>query len=289
MAKDKDNEIKRLPRGRNMTSRRFKVFFQFSMIGLAFVMVFAVFYRCTVQKNRLDSDDVEIIQFDTPADDAPVCVFETTMGTYKAVLYPDIVPDYCEYFTDLVNDGYYDGTYVFAVQDGVYFMGGSKTDDGTTNDDTNTKNYERELSPKLWPFKGSLVAFGDEQGIFLKETLAGSRIMFVNSVEFTDEFKEELDNAGGNKTLVEAFKEHGGVPNFSQQYTVFGQVIDGMDVYDKICSVEVNSEETKKPMNDIQFTKVYMTTYGEIKSSLSSSDSSSDSVADSSEESSESK
>ena len=268
MAKDKDNEIKRLPRGRNMTSRRFKVFFQFSMIGLAFVMVFAVFYRCTVQKNRLDSDDVEIIQFDTPADDAPVCVFETTMGTYKAVLYPDIVPDYCEYFTDLVNDGYYDGT---------------------NNDDTNTKNYERELSPKLWPFKGSLVAFGDEKGIIVKETLAGSRIMFVNSVEFTDEFKEELDNAGGNKTLVEAFKEHGGVPNFSQQYTVFGQVIDGMDVYDKICSVEVNSEETKKPMNDIQFTKVYMTTYGEIKSSLSSSDSSSDSVADSSEESSESK
>ena len=62
-----------------------------------------------------------------------------------------------------------------------------------------------------------------------------------------------------------------------------------MHVYDKICSVEVNSEETKKPMHDIKFTKVYMTTYGEIKSSLSSSDSSSDSVADSSEESSESK
>ena len=278
MAKDK--EIKRPVRGSTATARRFKVFFQFSMIGLAFVMVFAVFYRCTVQKNRLDSKDVEIIQFDTPADDAPVCVFETTMGTYKAVLYPDIVPDYCDYFTSLVNDGYYDGTYIFAVQDGVYFMGGSKTDDGTNNDDTNTKNYERELSPKLWPFKGSLVAFGDEQGIFLKETLAGSRIMFVNSVEFTDEFKEELDNAGGNKTLVEAFKEHGGVPNFSQQYTVFGQVIDGMDVYDKICSVEVNNEETKKPMNDIQFTKVYMTTYGEIKDSIGKSDDSSSAESD---------
>ncbi len=286
MAKDK--ETKRPERGSMSTARRFKTLFQFSMIGLAFVLIFAVFYRCTVQKNRLDADDVEIIQFDTPADDAPVCVFETTMGTYKAVLYPDIVPDYCDFFTSLVNEGYYDDTYIFAVENGVYFMGGSKTDDGTNNDDTNTKNYERELSPKLWPFKGSLVAFGDEKGIIVKETLAGSRIMFVNSVEFTDEFKDELDNAGGNKKLVEAFKEHGGVPNFSQQYTVFGQVIDGMDVYDKICSAEVNDEKTKRPMNDIKFTKVYMTTYGEIKGDMGKADSS-ESQSDSSSAADESK
>lgn len=269
MAKD----IERTAHSKAFAARRFKVFFQFSMIGLAFVMVFAVFYRCTVQKNRLDSDDVEIIQFDTPADDAPVVVFETTEGTYSAVLYPDIVPDYCEYFTKLVNDGYYDGTYIFAVEKDVYFIGGSKTDNGTNNDDTDKTNYEQELSPKLWPFKGALIAFGDEKGLFVKKTLAGSRVMFVNSIEFTDEFKEELDNAGGNKELVEAFKEHGGIPNFSQQYTVFGQVIDGMDIYDKICAAEVNDEKTKKPMNDIKFEKVYMTTYGEMKGSGDSNES----------------
>ena len=269
-----------------MTARRFKVFFQFSMIGLVLVFVFAIFYRCSVQKNKLDAKDVEIIQFDTPKDDAPVVVFETTMGTYKAVLYPDIVPDYCEYFTGLVNDGYYDDTYIFAVQNGVYFMGGSKTSDGTTNDDTDTKNYERELSPKLWPFKGAIAAFGEEKGIIAKETLAGSRLMFIDSVEFNDEFNAQLDSAGGNETLVSAFKEHGGIPNFSQQYTIFAQVIDGMDVYDEICSVEVNNEESKNPMNEIKFKKVYMTTYGEIKGSMSSSDTSSDTDSESTPDSS---
>lgn len=277
---------KNAPRSKAMTARRFKVFFQFSMIGLVFVFVFAIFYRCSVQKNKLDAKDVEIIQFDTPKDDAPVVVFETTMGTYKAVLYPDIVPDYCEYFTGLVNDGYYDDTYIFAVQNGVYFMGGSKTSDGTTNDDTDTKNYERELSPKLWPFKGAIAAFGEEKGIIAKETLAGSRLMFIDSVEFNDEFNSQLDSAGGNETLVSAFKEHGGIPNFSQQYTIFAQVIDGMDVYDEICSAEVNNEESKNPMNEIKFKKVYMTTYGEIKDSMSSSDTSSDTGSESTPDSS---
>ena len=265
------DNTQRTHRSKAFAARRFKIFFQFSMIGLAFVMVFAVFYRCTVQKNLLDPENVEIKQFDTPADDAPVVVFETTEGTYKAVLYPDIVPDYCEYFTKLVNDGYYNDTYIFAVEKDIYFIGGSKTEDGTTNDDTETTNYEQELSPKLWPFKGALAAFGDEKGIFAKKTLAGSRVMFINSVEFTDEFKEELDSAGGNKDLVEAFKEHGGIPNFSQQYTIFGQVIDGMDVYEKICSAEVSDEKSKRPMNDMKFEKVYMTTYGEIKENTDSS------------------
>ena len=45
------NETKK-PVSRSMAARRFKVFFQFSMIGLAFVMVFAIFYRCAVQKNK---------------------------------------------------------------------------------------------------------------------------------------------------------------------------------------------------------------------------------------------
>lgn len=278
------SDNKSSPRNKAFAAKRFKVFFQFSMIGLIFVFVFSVFYRCSIQKNKLDAEDVEIIQFDTPADDAPVVVFETTLGDFSAVLYPDEVPDYCEFFTGLVNDGYYDGTYIFAVQDGVYFMGGSKTNDGTNNDDTNTKNYERELSPKLWPFKGAIAAFGDEKGLIAKETLAGSRLMFIDSVEFDDEFNAQLDSAGGNETLVSAFKEHGGIPNFAQQYTIFAQVIDGMDVYENICSVEVNNEETKKPMNDIMFEKVYMTTYGEIKGNISNDDSSSDSLTDSSKQ-----
>jgi peptidyl-prolyl cis-trans isomerase B (cyclophilin B) len=247
--------------------KQFRTYFQFSMIALCFVAVFALFYACqSSNSNKLSADDVSIIQYDLPADDAPVAVFETSYGTFKAVIYKDEVPEFYEYFTGLVNDGYYDGTQVFAVQDGVYFMGGSKTDDGTDNSDTDTTDVDPEITPNLWPFKGALISYGDKGGTYFNQkVMSGSRILFVDTVEFTDEFKEELDSAGGNEDLIKTFEDKGGIPNFAQQYTIFGQVYDGMDVYDEICSAEVDDSDTLKPTQSVTFTKVYMSTYGENK------------------------
>lgn len=246
----------------------FRTYFQFSMIAICFIIVFCMFYACQKSSGgaKLDFDNVELIQYELPADDAPVAVFETDKGTFKAVIYKDEAPQTADYFIDLVNDGYYDGTHVFAVQDGVYFMGGSKTDNGITDSDTDTTNIDRELSPNLWPFKGALISYGDKGGsVFSKQVMSGSRILFVDTVDFTDEFKSELDSTGGNKDVIDAFKENGGVPNFSQQYTIFGQVYDGLDIYDEICSVEVTDSESLKPADSLTFKKVYMSTYGENK------------------------
>ena len=65
--------------------------------------------------------------------------------------------------------------------------------------------------------------------------------------------------------ITDAFSNYGGVLNFSQQYTIFGQIYDGMDVYDEICAMDVTDSETLRPSENIQFTKVYLSTYGENK------------------------
>ena len=245
----------------------FGLIFKFAMFAFIIVVAIIIFYACQVKNQpKLDYDNVELIQYELPDDNTPVVVFETTLGTFKAVLFPEQTPDYYEYFTGLVNDGYYDDTYVFAVQDGVYFMGGSKTDDGVTDSNTDESNFNQELSTNLWPFKGSLIAYGNKSQRFFSDRISsGSRILFVDTVEFTDEFVKELESVDGNKDVVEAFKEKGGVPNFSQQYTIFGQVYDGFDAYDKICTYDVKDEENLNPIDDIKFEKVYMSTYGEHK------------------------
>lgn len=248
-------------------SRRFRIYFNFSMIALGFVLAFSLFSACQRMKSggALDPDNVDLIQYQLPKDDAPVVVFETSEGNFTAVLYPDQAPKFVEYFEDLVNDGYYDNTYIFAVQKDVYFMGGSKSSDGTETSDTDTTQLEPEIHKDLWPFKGSLISYGDKGGsIFNKKIMSGSRILFVDTVEFTDEFKEELDSAGGNTELVETFKSKGGIPNFSQQYTIFGQVYDGFDAYDAVCGAEVVKEDDDlRPKKDIIIKKAYISTYGE--------------------------
>lgn len=256
--------------------RRMMAYFQFSMIALVFVAVFAVIYIISWkkdQKNKIDYNDVELIQYEVPSDDTPVVIYETDQGSFKAVLYPDQAPKYCEYFEGLVKSGYYDGSCVFAVQDGVYFMGGSKTSDGTDNDDTDKTEKEAEKHKDLWPFYGAIAAYGNQKSAFNTQIQAGSRQLFIGSIEFDDKTKKEIDSASENKQLNEAFKTKGGVPNFSQQYTIFAQVYDGFDAYEKMLSTKVvkpakNDSDTDtdlRPKEKTQFKKVTLSTYGENK------------------------
>ncbi|MBR1864311.1 MAG: peptidylprolyl isomerase [Ruminococcus sp.] len=249
-------------------SQRFRSYFQFSMIAVVLVLIFALFNLFTGRKGvkKVDPDTVELIQFEIPADDAPVAVFETNMGTFRAVVYKEQVPQFSEYFIGKVGEGYYDGTNVFAVQKDVYFMGGSKSKDGADTSDTDKTAIEPELCPDLWPFRGALISYGDKGGnIFNQKIMSGSRILFCDTVEFTDEFKEEMDSTVGQNKVSDAFKLKGGIPNFSQQYTVFAQVYDGFDAYDKICAAEVVSEDNMQPKDSVVINKVYMSTYGENK------------------------
>ncbi|MFT3951414.1 MAG: peptidylprolyl isomerase [Oscillospiraceae bacterium] len=243
---------------------------QIALVGTVFALV-ATFLMTLIGRSRdngLDLENVHLIQLEMPADSAPVAVFETTAGNFQAVLYPEQAPDYVDYFTGLVNSGYYDNTYVYAVEQSVYFLGGAKSADGSETGDTDTKTYEPEKSADLWTLPGALCAYGESKGFFNRRNLAGSRVLFVNSVEFTDDFKNELQAVDGNPTIINAFIEHGGVPNFAQQYTVFGQVIGGMDAYIAIASAGGDDSETKSPAHEIKFNRVYMTTYGAVKATL---------------------
>lgn len=258
--------------GQKSTAGRFKLYFKLSLIAVVLLAVFALFYACQQnQAPKLNFDDVKLIQNEIPKDDAPVAVFETSLGTFKAVLYPDEAADYCEYFTGLVKKGYYDGTHICSVEDGVYFIGGSKQSDNTVTSDTDqTEIKTGQLSKNLWPFKGALCAYTYDNGfLFWKEKVSSSFLVFVNDYKLTDEENSQLDTylkeGQINKDITNAFKEKGGVLNFSQQYTVFGQVYDGFDVYEKISTYDVKDDKSKQPIDDIVFKKVYMSTYGENK------------------------
>ena len=93
-------------------------------------------FSCTTymeqeRKTFVDMSQVELVQLETPAADAPAMKITTSAGTIVAELFPEQAPAYVKQFTELAESGYYDNTYVFSVEDGVYFEAGSPNPSGT--------------------------------------------------------------------------------------------------------------------------------------------------------------
>lgn len=252
---------------RQKTSASAMRVFKVSMIMILLIVVFFFTYSCMGAQDQMlsDAENINFLQYTLPDDDDTVVVFETTLGTMKAVLYEDKAPNYCKYFKDLVNDGYYDNTYYFYVENEqkAYSFAGGKAVDGADTDDTDKTMLEPEKSVDLWPFRGALCTYGREKGIINKRNTTGSRVIFVNSIIFDDDMITQINELDANQQLVDYFINKGGVPNFSQEFTIFGQVYDGLDVLEEINSVEVDDKNI--PVNEIKITKAYLSTYGENK------------------------
>ncbi|MDE6833578.1 MAG: peptidylprolyl isomerase [Ruminococcus sp.] len=207
----------------------------------------------------IDLDSMELVQLDGVKNGDPIAIFETTLGEIRFVLYPEYSPEAVANFTELVNSGYYDGTYFYNSESGVYSSAGSKQKDGSYPKGDKHERIKRELNQDLWTFKGAVCCATTDFERNFKEMLigggtyyCGSRLNFLNTIEFTDELKEQFRASDTDNALVEAFIENGGIPNFSQQMTVIGQVYQGLDIIEKLASLNATDNGYYKiPDDDI--------------------------------------
>ena len=221
-------------------------------------------------------ETMELVQLNEPKEGEPIAIVDTSLGEFRFVLYPEHSPNAVRNFTELAEQGYYDGTYVFHAESGVYSAAGAPNKDGSAKDSSH-ELVERELHQDLWPFKGAVLAMNTTMKQSFTEKILGggtyyngSRFMLVNTVEFNDEFKEELRQSSESKALAEAFISKGGVPNFSQQMTVIGQTYSGLDVVEKLASLETkNVGDYKFPAEDVMVNSVKISTYSSDEKSSS--------------------
>lgn len=146
---------------------------------------------------------------DTPASAKnPVVLMETTLGNIKIELFQKEAPISVKNFLDYVNSGFYNGTIFHRVIPNFMAQGGGYTD---------------ALKKK----PGSKAPIKNEAGNGLKNdrgTLAMARTGIVDSA--TSEFFINVVN--------NAFLNHQDDTQRGYGYAVFGKVIEGMDVVDKI-------------------------------------------------------
>ena len=153
---------------------------------------------------------------DSAAQENPVVVMETSLGNITIELFQDQAPISVENFVAYVNDGFYSGTVFHRVIQQFMIQGGGMTADLS------------EKRPRA-PIKNEATnGLSNERG-----TLAMARTNVVDSA--TSQFF--INTANNARTL-----DNTGTDPQSYGYAVFGKVIEGMDVVDKIAAVPTKNQ-----------------------------------------------
>lgn len=218
--------------------------------------------------NKAELDKLDFPQLTTKvAKEDSVVKLKTSEGDIKIKIFNKYTPLAAENFITHAKDGYYNGTVFHRVMEGFMIQGGDPKGTGKGgesiwhNKDTKKDSgngFVNELSPALYNIRGavSMANAGPDTN--------GSQF-FINQNK--DDQAVKLDKNAYPTKITEAYKK-GGNPMLDGGYTVFGQVISGMDIVDKIAAAKVEKSEggeNSKPVKPIKITGVEVEKEGQVK------------------------
>ena len=177
-------------------------------------------------------------------------------GDVTIKFFEDVAPKAVENFVTHAKEGYYNGVIFHRVIEEFMIQGGDPQGTGYGGESIWGKGFEEELSVKYLPYRGALCMASSGTGT----SSLGSQF-FIVQANYKNEMESRLKSYGLDN-LNEAYKKYGGdlydLVGYGQ-YTTFGQVINGMDIVDKIAKVETNSND--KPLEDVVIESIEITTY----------------------------
>ncbi len=151
-------------------------------------------------------------------------------GVIKAELYPEIAPNTVDNFVTLVNKGFYNGLIFHRVIPGFMIQGGCPQGNGTGGPG--------------YSIPGEFTANGYTNDLrHTRGVLSMARAM-------------DPDSAGSQFFIM-----HEDAPHLDGQYAAFGQVLEGMDVVDKIAATKTGWGD--KPLTPQVMQKVTVETFGQ--------------------------
>lgn len=189
----------------------------------------------------------------------------TSFGNIRIRLY-DETPSHRDNFKKLVAEKFYDGTTFHRVIRNFMIQGGdpNSKDEDPYNDGTGGPGYTiaAEPNPLLLHKKGALAAARQPDAVNPQRRSSGSQFYIVQGRTYTQEELTEMEpyiagqvrdpNFRFSPRARQTYTTVGGYPSLDMQYTVFGEIIDGFDVLDRICAVQ--TETNDRPKEDIPMT-----------------------------------
>lgn len=192
---------------------------------------------------------------------------KTNYGTMVVKLYNE-TPLHRDNFIKLVKQGFYDSTLFHRVIESFMIQGGdpeSKNADSTAmlgNGSAPGDMIPAEFRPNLIHKKGALAAARTDNP---EKASSNCQFYIVQGMKYDDATLNQYECQAvrqNNPSFAytdaqrNAYKTAGGTPFLDQNYTVFGEVVKGLDVVDKIAAVAKN--EFDRPFKDVMVIKMRM-------------------------------
>ncbi len=211
--------------------------------------------------------DVNLVQLSQPKENQEMAILHTNLGDIKFVLYEEYAPNTVKQFKKLVEEGFYNNKECYGIQTETSTMfTGATTDDGKegkiATDDN--KPLDVEFSQNLWHFTGAVSAYGSEEGIYNKKIKSDSRFFIMGNRSVDPQILKAMEDYKYPTEVIDAYKEVGGLPTLTGKYTVFGQVVEGLDIVNSVIDSGFKKEdgkETIKPNKSLVIESAEIVTY----------------------------
>lgn len=201
-----------------------------------------------------------------PIDDRAEILFETTMGNFKMALFNE-TPLHRDVYLVLAKVGYYDSLLFHRVIDNFVLQAGDPNSRyakaGELLGDGEPFKIPAEIHfPKLYHKRGMVNAARQGDDTNPDRLSCGSQFAIMTCGPLTDaqiERGQQRMWAGTDSTatlteeMIKTYKEVGGSPHLDAQYTVFAEIVEGMDVVDKI--QKVATDKFDRPIEDVRIIK----------------------------------
>lgn len=184
----------------------------------------------------------KLLQFQPPIGET--AVISTSMGDIKLMFFPQEAPKCVENFLTHARNGYYDSLIFHRVIKDFMIQGGDPDGTGMGGSSIWGHGIADEYSDKLYHFRGALCMAKSSA-----PNSIGSQFYLVQGVDLDDSIITQMRKNGWPEEAVAKYQEVGGYPFLDRKYTVFGQVIEGLDILEEISNVETGYND--KPLTDV--------------------------------------
>ena len=219
--------------------------------------ILIVFSSLSIMANESD-DSKTIKEKVNDKDSFSYVIINTDYGNIKIRLYNE-TPLHKANFLKLVQQGFFDSTLFHRVIPYFMIQGGdpnsikAKPGQALGNGDVGYR-IPAEFNPALIHKRGVLAAARDGNP---EKASSGCQFYIVQGKKFTDEELEQISKSRNITWTSEQkaiYKETGGAAFLDMIYTVFGEVVSGMDVVDKIAAEPCDAND--RPVKDVRMKKV---------------------------------